>query len=488
MYEKPTEPPVALPMRVIARPIQPSAGSWSARYGEKHRMVRVPAPAGIDPLEKVRLYRRGPRKWLAQWWDPKAKKNLSESLQGDVIDAFVMAREIDNRLVSTKRSGRVSGKVTHADLVAAYKEDLKRRADADRVSAATLRRYDSGLIPYEQYVQQPTVARKYRHAVSIDREFALGFEAFLKNQLVHANGRLGSKRRPRKDGRFERERAAALIAWAADPDRGNLLPDSFRNPFHRKGDHARCVVADPATQPDITIPMATEFFDACDDWQLRLFAPLLLCNLRAAEPVYLFHEDLEREFLHVRCKPQIGYLTKGRRDKRIPLIEPVKSLLNDSGHQGGLIYLRRKVCDGTEIAKLMGVPVNRLAQHYQLRCQRASADAAARERIRDELLHEAGALNYDQIEGEFSKLAKSLQWPKVATLKDLRHLFLTSMNNAGMSDSYRQYFAAQAQTQAAVSRYTHLDALREQYLPAVCKEFAPVLEVLERRTRGLKAA
>ena len=77
---------------------------------------------------------------------------------------------------------------------------------------------------------------------------------------------------------------------------------------------------------------------------------------------------------------------------------------------------------------------------------------------------------------------------KSATLKDLRHLFLTSMNNAGMSDSYRQYFAAQAQTQAAVSRYTHLDALREQYLPAVHKQFAPVLEVLERRTRTLKAA
>jgi hypothetical protein len=45
----------------------------------------------------------------------------------------------------------------------------------------------------------------------------------------------------------------------------------------------------------------------------------------------------------------------------------------------------------------------------------------------------------------------NLRWPKEATLKDLRHLFLTTLSNAGLSDPYRQYLAGQAQSVAAIT-------------------------------------
>ena len=35
---------------------------------------------------------------------------------------------------------------------------------------------------------------------------------------------------------------------------------------------------------------------------------------------------------------------------------------------------------------------------------------------------------------------KQLQWPAQATLKDLRHLFATTMNNASMPEAYRRVF------------------------------------------------
>ena len=97
------------------------------------------------------------------------------------------------------------------------------------------------------------------------------------------------------------------------------------------------------------------------------------------------------------------------------------------------------------------------------------------------MLKDAGGITYDHVEGEFKKLARRLKWPAKATLKDLRHLFATAMANAGLPEPSRQYLMGHSPTSAAISVYTHLNRLREQYLKAVEAEWAPLLEILRRR-------
>ena len=50
----------------------------------------------------------------------------------------------------------------------------------------------------------------------------------------------------------------ALYAWAADPDRGGLLPEGFRNPFLRATATRGLLKSDPLAEPDLTLPMAID--------------------------------------------------------------------------------------------------------------------------------------------------------------------------------------------------------------------------------------
>ena len=134
------------------------------------------------------------------------------------------------------------------------------------------------------------------------------YENFLRNWIA----------RPMKGQAFVLDTVLAMLEWASDPDRGNLLPDGFRNPFLRHGETRPLFRGDPLSEPDITLPMALDLMRTCDCYQLRLFAPMLLFGLRAAEPCYLFREYLEDDWLGVPCNLDLAYQTKGRRDKRFP--------------------------------------------------------------------------------------------------------------------------------------------------------------------------
>jgi integrase len=283
---------------------------------------------------------------------------------------------------------------------------------------------------------------------------------------------------------FVLDAVRAMYEWAADADRGHLLPAGFRNPFRRRQRQSVNVAHDDVGAPDITMAMAAEFFNVCDDYQLPLFTVLLFFGLRAAEPVFLFGEFIDDGWLRVPCLPELAYATKGRRDKRFPLVGTVGAVLDGLSRcrPRGPLFLRRAVIEGRQGAPFKDQSLAQLVQEFQRRCA-ASRDLTAAKRIgiRDAVLHEAGGMSYDDIEFEFRRVARKLNWPAKATLKDLRHLFATAMADAGMPEHYRRYLMGHAPGKDAIYHYTHLDQLREQFEAAVMKEFAPVTAVLEQR-------
>ena len=155
-----------------------------------------------------------------------------------------------------------------------------------------------------------------------------------------------------------------------------------------------------------------------------------------------------------------------------------------------MLFRSRSVAESTELPPpLLGAPLADLT--LELR-RRIAADGTAitrarQQQLRDEVLRDAGGTNYDRIEDEFRALAAGLRWPRQSTLKDFRHLFLTALSNAGIGDAYRQYFAGQALSGAPVTRYTHLNQLREQFERALQREFPSLLNALVRRLRELAA-
>ena len=461
---------------------------WSAKYGDKHGWQRITDfPAGIVGPRHVRIYRRTAH-YILQVWDPTAGRNISTRVDGDLVTAIFRAREIEERLTTSNSSGESRRRLGHQELVEAFVGDLVQRADAGEIDPRTVRRYQSALDHFMTFAGQPAISAAYPNVNRIDRQFTLQFAAFLDNLHVAPNGHPHASRRKLASSQYVADVARGMIGWAADPDRGNLLGSSFRNPFagRRRG---RQVGPDFLLgAPDITVAMAGDFLHACDSYQLPLFALLMLCGLRAAEPCLLFGEHIVDGWLNVPSIPQLDYLTKGRRDKRFPLVEPLASLLaNSQGarHQG-LLFLRRTVAEGRERPTLLHQPLDRVVAVFQERCQKRSASTATQRRAdRDDVLRQAGALKYDKIEQEFRQVARQLNWPASATLKDFRHLFSTLMQNAGMPEFYRQFLMGHAPNRAAIASYTHLDDIRSHYEAAISRTFEPITAAIEGRAEQL---
>jgi hypothetical protein len=487
----------------MSQPEQPSASSginastavrtsWSARYGERHRFRRVTDfPAGVQAPRRVRIYRRG-ETVLLQWWDPGRKRNTAERIDGDLICAIVRARQIEERLSILKSAGSAGrGRVAHTELVTAFMSDLRQRADAADIDPDTVPRYGSALGHYLAFCEQTEVARTYPHAGGVNRHFRLQLAAFLARRQVTPNGRAHGESRPLRGQRFILDTVRALFEWAADPERGNLLPEGFRNPFLRSAPAKPVLQGDPLAEPDITLDMAIDLVAACDCYQLRLFAPMLAFGLRAAEPCYLFREYVDGDWLRVPNNLDLHYRTKGRRDKRFPLIEDLQPLWGElrQGRSQGLLYERRSVVDGREHAPLRDASLVAVVGEYRRRCTaRGHVTAADRQQLRDAVLCEAGALTYDHIQGEFATLARRLRWPAEATLKDLRHLFATTMNDAAMPESFRRYLMGQAPGRAALVAYTHLHELKRHYAEALHKEWPDLVAAINHRVADLTAA
>jgi hypothetical protein len=247
---------------------------------------------------------------------------------------------------------------------------------------------------------------------------------------------------------------------------------------------------DPLAEPDVTLAMAVNLVGACDAFQFRLLVPMLLFGLRASEPCFLFREYAAGDWLRVPNIPDLDYRTKGRRDKRFPLIDEL-ALFWDwwrSGSSVGLLYERRLVAEGRESAPLRGAPLAELIAEFRRRCGQASHGATGRRRLRDHVLRETGGLTYDHVGHEFAAVARRLDWPKEATLKDLRHLFATTLGNAAMPEGYRRYLMGQAPGRAAVVAYTHLNQLRRHYAEAVRREWAILVEAVLRKIKDVSAS
>lgn len=466
----------------------PAVLSWSARYGERHRLVRIADfPPGIAGPKKVRIYRRQEH-YVLQWWDPAAKATLSDRIDGDLVAAIMRARQIEERLVHFRRAGHGRPKVTPPELVDRYLTDLRRRADGGDVTPRTVDRLRAALRHLLAYADQPAVARRHPHAGGIDRDFRLGFAAFLAGRSVSPNGHANAPARPLKGQAFILDSVRAMLEWAVDPDRGNLLPDGFRNPFLRSGASRAVFQGDPLAEPDVTLAMAVDFVRASDRFQLRLFAPVLLFGLRAGEPCFLLAEHLEPDWLRVPCLPELAYQTKGRRDKRFPLPEPLRPFwqaLHD-GRTAGPLYRRRAVLAGTEEAPWQDASREALMAEFRRRCAaRRDLSAAERLRVRDRLWREAGGLSYDHVEHEFGGLARRLGWRRQATLKDFRHLFCTMLGDAALPEGYRRYLMGHAPGKAAVVAYTHLSELRRHFETAVRREWQPLVEAILARLATL---
>ncbi len=462
---------------------------WRKRYATKHRLHRISDfPDGIIPPRKIRIYRRT-NHYLLQWWCPQAKRTLSERVNGDLVAAITRSREIDEQLLHFRSAGPTCQRIRHRQLVDRFVDDLGRRADGGELDPATVQRYQDALKHYVAFATQPCVEAKYPLSSNANRDFALEFAAFLDNLRISANGHPNATQRRMSATHYVLDVVRSMFAWAADRDRGDLMPGGFRNPFAQRARKSQAAVPDPVCELDIGVPMAIDFIAGCDRFQLSAFAPLLLFGLRPSELGWLFWEYLECGWLRVPCNSDLEYATKGRREKRFPVPTCLRELWSPySGKALGLLYQNRRVATNEITWPFAGSSLAALIAEFQRRCTTANQPSAMQRRhIRNQLMKEAAQLGYDHLKAEFDKIARRLNWPAKATLKDFRHLFATCLENAGVPEFYRRYFLGQSFGRSALAVYTHLtsDKLREHFQKALDTEMQPMRDAIISRCNEL---
>jgi hypothetical protein len=149
------------------------------------------------------------------------------------------------------------------------------------------------------------------------------------------------------------------------------------------------------------------------------------------------------------------------------------------GDRDGLFFTRRSAVRACRQAPLFGSSLAALSDEFRHRCRTIGKPTAIeRQRIREQLLRDAGGLNYDHLEHEFKGIANRLKWPSAATLKDFRHLFSTCLENAGIPEFYRRYFMGQSPGRSPIVTYTHLNELEQQFAKAVQNGLTPLVTAI----------
>ncbi|MEX0745722.1 MAG: tyrosine-type recombinase/integrase [Phycisphaeraceae bacterium] len=221
---------------------------------------------------------------------------------------------------------------------------LEHHEHVRRSSVATLNRYRTAsehLLRFVAKVQPVRCASHFRPS------HAEAFVRYLRTITVAPNGHAkAAKRKLRDKGvKYVLEVCRTLFQFAA---KRRHLPPYADNPFTTI-EIDRIPVEDSRPFVDLDAEQQRALLEACDTWQLPIFATLLLTGLRVGELTHLFVEDVDLEhcWLHVRNKPELGWQIKTRGERQVPLLSVLATTLRQviGERITGPVFLRRRFTD-----------------------------------------------------------------------------------------------------------------------------------------------
>ena len=211
------------------------------------------------------------------------------------------------------------------------------------------------------------------------------------------------------------------------------------------------------------------FLQAADDWAFAIHFTLAKTGMRPGELIHLLIEDLDLDggWLHVREKPELGWRIKTRRERSIPMIEELVTVLRRviGERTAGPVFLREKfrvkgnrlaVANREALAREVGMRVDRVE-----RLRRQALSREQRDKITKKVWQDAGAVKADRIRLSFIRTAAAAGLTQATCPKSWRHSFATLLQDANVDPLIRQItlgHAPQGSTEGALgvtSVYTH---------------------------------
>lgn len=290
-----------------------------------------------------------------------------------------------------------------------------------------------------------TNVRPLKRASDFQSQQASEFVRYLRNKKVAPNGHRRARQRPLRDAgiKFILETCCSLFNYA---ERNRHLPPYAENPF-RTIEVCRIPIEDSKPVVPFSAEQEVQLLQACDDWQFPIFLTLLLTGLRPGELVHLLLPDdldLDRGWLRVRNKPQLGWQVKTRNERDVPLVPVLHNVLRHmvGQRQSGPVFMQRRCFDSHQPPlasrsrkSLEQEIVKRLLAHEKLHDQPPSR--ADRKDIARTVWRDLGALKEDWIRKDFMQLTKAIGLGEITAPKTLRHTFATILQETDVDPLVR---------------------------------------------------
>jgi integrase len=289
-----------------------------------------------------------------------------------------------------------------------------------------------------------TFAASNGHSLPSHSVTADDFLRWLRRLQVTPNGHPHSCRRPLRERgiRFILNTSRSLYQFAM---RRRHLPPYAQNPFSELAD--RKLHVDDA-KPVFVFDQKTEhqFLAEADNWSFAINFLLAKSGLRPGEAVHLLIEELDRDggWLHVRGKAELGWRVKTRRERAVPLVAEVVSVLRCvvGVRSDGPVFLRPRFqlelpplgnCNRLQLAAVCRERADALQNDLGRALSRQETARVAQTVWRD-----AGAINADDIRRSFIRIAKVIGLANVTCPKSWRHTFATLLQDANVDPLIRQ--------------------------------------------------
>jgi len=386
---------------------------------------------------KVTVYQRG-RSWHVYYRENGATRRVK--IGEDRTEAERHAAEVNAQLANGLRSSFGFERIRVEELVPRW---LERHEFVMRSSMATIKRYRSAIAHFLRFV------RKHHPGLAADRltnSIAEDFVKHLRMTKISPNGHpKATKRLLRDKGIINVLRTCrALMNYAA---KQRHLPPYATNPFTEIGfEKMRIENAKPI------VLMADDeeaaLLEASDIWEFPIFFTLAFAGVRPGELRHLLIEniDFEARMLHIRNRPDLGWTTKTRNERRIYLFDELFAVLRDAvgNRRTGVAFLRRRFVMGDDTPPLTEIDTAELANEYRRRVDLARAGSprtSPREleaRATHELWRDMGAIGPNAIRIHFIKLAEQIGRPDLTSPYILRHGLATAMQSADVDPFVRK--------------------------------------------------
>jgi len=172
---------------------------------------------------------------------------------------------------------------------------------------------------------------------------------------------------------------------------------------------------------------------------------MALTGLRSGELVHLLLPediDLEARVIRVRNKPDLGWRTKTRNERDIPIVQELADVLRRTigGRRNGLLFLRRRFINRQNTPMFSGCDRQQLAAELARRSEALGEEYTRFEeaRIAKSAWRDAGAIKETTLRVEFMQVTEKIGLTHVTCPKLLRHMFATSLQEANVDPLIRQ--------------------------------------------------